>query len=167
MQIEVFLPPNGLAVIGISRAGQDPPLLCPLGEFFKAPGAMMVKPQAAGIEHGYCFLCPGAILVVTHQRVPPAGKLDADLVASACVEPNTHQASVPTAQALIGQPCFFHTAAFFLHHKYFIPSAVLKQQISPISRFRRGSVNQCHIFLDKAALGNLPGQVGCRHGLRA
>ena len=44
----------------------------------------------AGKEPGRGVFIPGTILVVTQQRKSPAGKLNPDLMAAACVEQNTN-----------------------------------------------------------------------------
>ena len=75
-------------------------MACPLGQLFKMQLRSLVgKGQAAGEEHGGGAFVPGSVFVVTHQRVPPAGKLHPDLVAPAGVEPEAHQAGVLSRQS--------------------------------------------------------------------
>ena len=54
---------------------------CPGGQICVIFYAALVgEGDAAGVEHGRGNIVPGAVFVVAHQGIPPAGKLHPDLV---------------------------------------------------------------------------------------
>ena len=81
--------------------------------------------NAAGEQHRRRGGITGAIFVITDQWEPTAGKLYPDLVASAGVEPNVHQAGFPGTKAFEFQPGFLNTAPLPFHHEDFVLFAVL------------------------------------------
>ena len=96
-------------------------MTCPLGQFLKMQLlSLMGKGQRAGKEHGGLYIVFCAVFVVPHQRIPPAGKLHPNLVASAGVEPDTHQAGIALFQLEEFQPGGLYSLALPVYNKYLV-----------------------------------------------
>ena len=54
--------------------------------------ALIGECDPAGEKHGSGLFVPGTILVVTHQRETPAGKLHPDLVTASGMQPDADKA---------------------------------------------------------------------------
>ena len=104
--------------------------------------------QLAREKHGGRGLVPGTVFMIAQQGISTACKLHADLMAAACMQANTHKGWVGIGLPHKLQPCFFDTLAFPLDNKYFIFTAVFKQEVFPVSGLGRCSVDKRHIFLD-------------------
>ena len=137
-------------------------MLCPMGFGFKnfaftLPG----EADAAGEEHRFQPLVPGAVLVVTHQGESAARKLDPNLVGTARMEADVDQAGVTIGEAVKLQTGVFDTFSFLLHGENLVLSAVLEEKILPIAIFWGRSMDHGHIFFDHLALLDCLGQ-SCR-----
>ena len=105
-----------------------------------------------------------AILSVTHQGQLPAGKLAADLVGSARMEPdgNAAKAAVGFQQAII-QDRLLDTFRPLLHHIGLAFPLIPQQQIhQSIFSLFRAAMNHRQVFLVKFPIPDLPGQLSGR-----
>ena len=78
------------------------------------------KGEATGEEHGGGAVVPGAVFVVAQERIAPAGKLHPNLVASAGVEPDPHQAGIALFQPEEFQPGGLSSLALSVYNKYLV-----------------------------------------------
>ena len=78
--------------------------------------------------------------MIAHQREPAGGKLHPDLVASAGIEPHTHQRLLSCLEGMEGQAGFFDAFSLSLYYKNLVFAAILPQKVGPIAIFRRRAV---------------------------
>ena len=99
---------------------------CPGGVGFKdLVFSLIGKGNAARKQHGGRNLIPGAVFVISHQRITPGGKLYSDLMTSSRVEPNMHKTGFAGGKQPVLQSGLFHTLALPFDYKYLVFLTVL------------------------------------------
>ena len=94
-----------------------------VGKSLSLPG----EGDSSGEQHGGRGIVPGAVFVITHQRISPGGELDPDLMAPAGMEPHMDQGSITCGEPPEFQPGLFDPGPLALHHKHLVLPAVFEE----------------------------------------
>ena len=104
------------------------------------------------------MVIPCAVFVIAHQRVLPAGKLHADLMAPPRVQADAYQAGLALRQAGEGEAGILYALAEAINDEDLVLPCILEEQVGPVAFFLRRTMDEGDILLHHRSLLNGAGK---------
>ena len=126
----------------------------------------MSKAQCGGKQRNITAILQNAVFSVSHKRKAVVGELAAYLMGASCQKLHPHKAqAISLCKPPVVQPCLLYTFCHAVCHIAFAFSLVAAHKVSKVALLRRYAMRNRQIFLVKAVLPYLSGELRGAFGI--